>query len=57
MDLHKMYASSEGVGVVKQLLHDIKINSNIISSDICEAQSYSLIYQALSMNHYDKLFY
>ena len=43
--------------VVKQLLHNIKINSNIISSDICEAQTYNLSYQAPSMDHQDKLFY
>ena len=34
---------------MKQLLHNIKTDSNIISSDICE-----LFY---STNHYDKLFY
>ena len=32
--LHNQCASSEGVGVVKELLHAIKVNSNIMLSDI-----------------------
>ena len=32
--MHNQCASSEGVGVVKDLLHDIKINFNIVLSNI-----------------------
>ena len=34
--------------VMKQLFQDIKTNSNIVSSDICEAQTCNLLYHAIN---------